>query len=152
MITSTSTVPITLQGVPPETQVPLQQDAGVRGNIFGYAPLDQRRLWKHLEYSTEIPVLRSHNRTMVDLTPFYPYPSYWMSTLPEYQTFPNRQIGFDGHGRPMSKSMPYYKEYMPGLEAFECECERGKWRYSVQHIMVMLIVVIVVLYYRYMTK
>jgi len=115
MILSTPTRPVILTGEQP-TEMGSDRGNndgnGVRGGQFSYGPLDRRRMWKHLEYAAEIPVLESNNRVMVDMTPFYPYPSYWMSTLPEYQTYPNRQIGFDGYGNPISASpWPAYKEH-----------------------------------------
>ena len=144
MIASTSTSPVTLIGTMPQPTLPLQQDAKVRGGQFSYTPLDpqlqHRHMWKHLEYAAEIPVLQSHNRTMVDLTPFYPYPSYWMSTLPEYQTYPNRQIGFDGYGRPMRTDLPYYKEYMP---AWPLTVEGFNGEYQLHHMLYLVLIVVV---------
>ena len=94
----------------------LQQDAGLRGGTFSYAPLGQ------VSQATPIvtvPVIKGNNRIMVDVSPFYPYPSHWMRTNPAYMTYPNRQIGFDGNGRPIPNDFPYYNERMPGLESFD---------------------------------
>lgn len=137
MIVSTTTEPVKLSGIKPSINTPLQQDSGVRGGQFSYSPLDQRRLYKHLEYTTELPILKSNDRIMIDLTPFYPYPSYWLSTLPEYQTYPNRQIGFDGNGQPIGNSiMPAYKEYISGIEPFN----NMNYLYNIMYLIIIILI------------
>lgn len=68
-----------------------------RGGTFAWNPT--RKRWQdHINYQVEIPIQQEHNRVIMDLSQYYPYPHYWYRFRPEYQTYPNRWAGMTGSG------------------------------------------------------
>jgi hypothetical protein len=65
---------------------------------------------RRIPYTVEIPVKHINNKVIVDMSPFYPYPTYWYNQHPIYKTHPQYQRYWKGH--------PIYNLNHPEIEDF----------------------------------
>ena len=65
---------------------------------------------RRIPYTVEIPVRHVNDKMIVDMSPFYPYPTYWYEKHPIYKTEPHYQRYWKGH--------PIYNLNHPEVEDF----------------------------------
>jgi hypothetical protein len=95
-------------------------DDVARGNTF--APdWDIDEVQRRIPYTIEMPVKQVDGTTLIDMSPYYPYPTYWYEKQPhQYRSM---------HPKQFWKGYPIYNTYHPVIEGFKNEYCKSPYFY-----------------------